>query len=227
MAALALSQRTARYAGLDPDALWNAGMAAVISAFVTSRVLLVAFNWQSFLHHPFLVLALPSFTSTGVLLTGLFMIAYLRWRRLPLAATLDAAAPCVALFWWLIGIGHFFSGERDGMPAGPGSVANRLFRAVIEPVEIYTIALAGALCVALLAILFTRPRRGTTGGVALLLAGCGVFFIDFLRLPSQMLASSWLDPVQVLGVAMAVVGASVLCRAVKWSEKRKEFSNAV
>jgi phosphatidylglycerol:prolipoprotein diacylglycerol transferase len=234
MAALALSQKTAWYAGLDPDAVWNAGMAAVVSAFVISRGLLIAFNWHSFLEYPVLVMALPSLTSTGVLLTGLFMLAYLRWRRLPLIPFLDAIAPCAALLWWLLVIGEYLAGERDGMPVEPGSFAGRLFGSAIQPVELYTLALAGALCVLLLAVMLTRPLCGVTGGVALALAGAGVFFIDFFRLPSQLLPDSWLDPVQALGIVMAVLGSLLLYRAirrsertVRWSEKRNETTDAV
>jgi phosphatidylglycerol:prolipoprotein diacylglycerol transferase len=96
MAALAFSQITARYADLDGAALWDAGLTGMIAVFVISRVLLVVFNLHSFLMYPVLLLAVPSLTSTGVLLTAAFLVVYLRRKRLPLLAVLDASAPCAA-----------------------------------------------------------------------------------------------------------------------------------
>ncbi len=93
MGALALSQRTARYAGLAPEAVWNAGMTAIVSAFVISRLLLIAFNPHSFLQYPLLILALPSLTTTGIFITALFMLGFIRWCKLPLLPLLDATAP--------------------------------------------------------------------------------------------------------------------------------------
>ena len=137
MAALALSQRTARYTGLDPEAVWNAGITAVASAFVISRLLLIAFNLQSFLQYPLLMMSLPSLTSTGVLLTSLFMLFYLHWRRLPLLTVLDTVAPIAALLWAFVSLGRVAEGTKDGMPTHlPWGVGDRVLGAV-HPVEIY------------------------------------------------------------------------------------------
>jgi len=147
MSAFALSQRTARHAGLNPDAVWNALMTAVISAFVISRLLLIAFNLHNFLEYPLLMIGLPSLTSTGVLLTSLFMLLYLRWRRLPLPAFLDAVAPCAALLWAFVNLGRIAQGTREGMPAHlPWGVGDAQLGRV-HPVEMYTVVAASALCI--------------------------------------------------------------------------------
>ncbi len=65
MAALFLSLRTAATVGLSPDKLWNAGLFAILSAFILSRLLLVLTNLQTFLAYPILLLTVPSLTATG------------------------------------------------------------------------------------------------------------------------------------------------------------------
>src|SRR5665213_3854163 len=47
IAALWLSQRTAPRVGLPANKLWDAGVIAVIAAFVASRVLLIAFDFRA------------------------------------------------------------------------------------------------------------------------------------------------------------------------------------
>ncbi len=222
MAALALSQRTARYAHLAPEAVWNAGMTAVVAAFVVSRLLLVAFNLNSFLQYPLLVLALPSLTSLGILLTALFMLAYIRWSRLPLLRLLDAAAPCASLLWAFLSLGHLLDGTRDGiathLPWGQDTF--------VHPVEVYSFIAASLVCLLLLRLLHARYVEGETTGFGLLLAGLAIFFIDFFRLPSDLLSEAWphapLDPSQIIGVAMLLTGIALLRRAAAQAPLREK-----
>ena len=102
-------------------------MAAIVSAFVISRLLLIAFNFSSFLRQPLLILALPSLTTVGIVLTAFFMLGYLRWRSLPLLPFLDAIAPCAALLWIFLSLGLYFEGTRDGMPSHWSSSAESGF----------------------------------------------------------------------------------------------------
>jgi phosphatidylglycerol---prolipoprotein diacylglyceryl transferase len=224
LAALGLSQRTARYAGIHGDALWDVGMTAMIAAFVISRVLLVVFNLHSFLLYPTLLLAVPSLTTTGVLLTAAFLLVYLRRRRLPLLAVLDASAPCAALIWGFVNLGRIVEGTKDGMPTSlPWGVGDRMLGAV-HPVEDYTLVGAAALCLLLLGLL---PRKGYTGettAIGLLLAGVAVFFLDFFRLPSNLTANlhdAWVDPAQGLGLAMTATGCALVLTASSKSSKGK------
>ena len=213
LAALGLSQRTARYAGIDGEALWDAGVTAMIAAFVISRVLLVAFNLHSFLLYPTLLLAVPSLTSTGVLLTAAFLLVYLRRRRLPLLTVLDASAPCAALIWGFVNLGRIVEGTKDGMPTTlPWGVGDRMLGAV-HPVEVYTLLAAVGLCLALLGLLRQRGYTGETTAIGLLIAGVAVFFLDFFRLPSNLTAdlhNAWLDPAQGLGLAMTAAGCALV-----------------
>jgi phosphatidylglycerol:prolipoprotein diacylglycerol transferase len=231
MAALALCQRTARYASLDPTALWDAGLTGMIAAFVISRLLLIVFNFHSFLTYPVLLMAVPSLTSTGILLTAAFMVLYLRRKRLPLLAVLDASAPCAALIWAFVNLGRIAEGTKDGMPstlpwaiaAGmpspmPGSMPGSMYSAMhagVHPVELYTVLVALALCALLFSLLRRRDYTGRTTALGLLTAGVAVFFLDFFRLPSDLFPDShtaWLDPAQVLALGMILVGSVLVFR---------------
>jgi phosphatidylglycerol:prolipoprotein diacylglycerol transferase len=227
MAALGLSQRTARYAGLKAEAVWDAGVAAVVAAFVISRLLLVVFNLRSFVADPWLVLALPSLTGSGVLLTAIFMLGYVRWRRLPLLRLLDAAAPCGALLWAFLSLGRVVDGTREGMRAGGSGF--------VHPVELYACFAAALVCVVLLRVLLLargRSGEGLTAGLGLGLAGVAIFFIDFFRLPSDLLSEAWpnapLDPSQIMGVAMLLTGIALARRAAAPAPMREnEATDAV
>jgi phosphatidylglycerol---prolipoprotein diacylglyceryl transferase len=209
MASLALSQRSARYANIDGAALWDAGMTGMIAAFVISRLLLIVFNLHSFLMYPVLLMAVPSLTTTGVLLTAAFMLVYLRRKRLPLLAMLDASAPCAALIWAFVNLGRIAEGTKDGMPTTlPWAVGDRMLGGV-HPVELYTLLVALALCAALFGLLRRRDYTGRTTAIGLLTAGVAVFFLDFFRLPSDLYPSSqtaWLDPAQILALGMIAAG---------------------
>ncbi len=74
VAAVGLSLKTARMAGLASEQVWDAGLFAVMVAFVCSRLLLVAGNFSAFLKMPGTLLALPSFTALGMVITGLVVV---------------------------------------------------------------------------------------------------------------------------------------------------------
>jgi phosphatidylglycerol---prolipoprotein diacylglyceryl transferase len=80
----------------------------------------------------------------------------------------------------------------------------------VHPVEVYTLLVALALCVVLLGLLARRRYTGETTAIALMIAGVAIFFLDFFRLPSDLLPNpqtAWLDPAQMVGLAMLGVGA--------------------
>ncbi len=169
----------------------------------------MVFNLHSFLMYPALLLAVPSLTTTGMLLTAAFMVLYLRRKRLPLLAVLDASAPCAALIWAFANLGRILEGTKDGMPTTlPWAIGDRMLGAV-HPVELYTVLVASALCAALFGLLRRRGYTGTTTAIGLLTAGVAVFFLDFFRLPSDLLPDSqtaWLDPAQFLALGMIAAG---------------------
>jgi phosphatidylglycerol:prolipoprotein diacylglycerol transferase len=224
MAALALSLRTAAIVGLSPDRLWNAGLFVLLSAFVLSRVLLVVMYLHAFLTYPILLLAVPSLTPLGLLLTGVVTVLYLRVRRLPLLITLDAWAPCATLVWAFLALGHFAEGSDPGLPTAlPWGVAMIADGIRLHPAALYAVIVALLLTVALLRRLGHRRYRGDTAAFALATVGVTQFLLTFLRQPdpSAELLGNLLDPIQWVALGMIVVAGVI------WLQPRKLVSHAV
>ena len=209
MAALTLCQVTARLVRLDATAVWDAGLAMVFAAFVISRALLVIGSWRSFLQAPLLVLALPSLNDTGILLTAIATVIYLRIKHIPLLSFLDAIAPCFALVWAFLSLGEILAGTRDGMPTTSLLSIHDSINGRVQPIEFYTLLLALLLCGVLIRYLPERHASGLGCSLGLVLSGAAVFLLDFLRVPSVLFAAAILDPVQWLGLAMIVVGLAL------------------
>jgi len=213
VAALWLSQRTAKLVGISAEKLWDAGMFAVIAAFIASRLLLVTMDFRAFLRFPVLVLSLPSLTYSGMLLTGVLVWIYLRWKKLPVLDVLDAWAPCAAVLAAVLSLGHYVEGTDAGMPTRlpwgvvtPGdSVLGK-----VHPVEIYTLLAALGMCELLLIRLKRRQRAGQVAGLALAAGGAISFLLDMLRQPVDSFGGAWLDPSQWVAMAAIVVGVGIL-----------------
>lgn len=209
MAALTLCQVTARLVKLNATAVWDAMLTIVFAAFVISRLLLVAGSFRSFLASPLLVLMLPSLNDTGILLTAIFAVGYLRWRKLPLLGFLDAMAPCFALVWAFLSLGNILEGTKDGMPTRFLFAVRDGVSKGVHPVEFYTLVVALIICGVLVRALPGRRHAGLGCALGLMLVGGAVYLLDFLRLPSALFVAAMLDPVQWLGLAMVVVGCSL------------------
>jgi phosphatidylglycerol---prolipoprotein diacylglyceryl transferase len=215
VAALALSQRTARFVGITAEKLWDAGLFTTIAAFLVSRMLLVATDPQAFLKYPLLVMSLPSLTYGGMALTGLLVGIYLRWKRLPLLDVLDAWGPCAALLGAVLSLGHYFEGTDAGMPTRlpwgivtPGdTVLGR-----VHPVQLYALVAWLVLCVVLLQRLSRRLRKGEIAGYGLLAGGVISFALDMLRQPVDSFGDGWLDPSQWIALGAIMIGVAILAR---------------
>jgi phosphatidylglycerol---prolipoprotein diacylglyceryl transferase len=214
MAALTLSLRTAATLGLNPEAMWNAGLFTLLAAFVLSRLLLVASNLSNFLHYPILLLMVPSLTVTGLLLTALVTAIYLRLRHLPLLPTLDAWAAPATLIWAFLALGHFAEGSDPGLPstlpwalAIPPDTAPRL-----HPVPLYAALAAAFITIALLRELPRRHHPGTITAAALAAAGVAQFLLTFVRQPNPypVPLGNLLDPIQWIALGMILTAALIL-----------------
>ena len=224
MAALSLSLRTAVVVGLSPDRMWNAGLFVLLSAFVLSRLLLVIMYLHAFLTYPILLLAVPSLTPLGLLLTAVATVLYLRMRRLPLLATLDAWAPCATLVWVFLALGHFAEGSDPGLPTAlPWGIAMFPGAARQHPVALYAAIVGLALTVALFLQLRRRQRAGETAALAFAAVGIAQFMLTFLRQPAMDAASPGgiLDPVQWVALGMIVIAGLI------WLQPRKLVLDAV
>ncbi len=224
MLALALSLRTAAIVGLNPDSLWNAGLFAIIAAFVLSRLLLVATNLHTFLAYPILLLMVPSLTPLGILLTVIATAIYLRLHALPLLAALDAWAPCATLAWAFLALGHFAEGSDPGLPSTlRWAVPIPATSLRMHPVALYAALAAAIVTAVLLRHLSRRTRAGDTFALALLLSGLTQFLLTFLRQPtySETRLGTLLDPIQWVALGMIVTAALL------WRQPRRLVAHAL
>ena len=212
LAAAYLSLRTARVAGVSPDEVWNAGLFAVFAAFVASRVLLVLFNFRSFLSAPILLLMVPSLTAAGLGLAAVAVGVYLRWKRLPIFAVLDAWAAPGTLVWAFLAMGHLAEGSDPGLPSRLG-LRTSLAGYREQPVALYAAVLALGLTVVLYRLVRRTQGAEKVAGAGLVLAGVVQFGLTFLRMPyvyAPGSAMGWLDPVQWVALGMVVMGGGLI-----------------
>ena len=211
MAALALSERTARLAGADPVKLWDAGVFTAIAAFVVSRLVLAAEYWNNFKTFPILLLTVPSLTATGLLLTAMVSAAWLWWKRVPLLRALDAWAPCAMVVWGFLALGHFAEGSDPGMvnklPWAMPTARGDVLRA--HPVALYVAFAAFSLAIMAMRLLRTGKKPGAAAGRTMAGAGLAQFVITFVRQPGQMLPGG-LEALQWVGLGMMVVGIALI-----------------
>jgi phosphatidylglycerol---prolipoprotein diacylglyceryl transferase len=219
MAALSLSLRTATAVGLDPEKLWNAGLFAILSAFILSRLLLVVTNLHSFRAYPILLLMVPSLTATGLLLTVIVTVLYLRLRHLPLLDTLDAWSPCATLVWAFLALGHLAEGSDAGLPTNlPWGLRIPPDSIRLHPVALYAAIAAVFYTVALLRQLPRRERSGDTLVLALVYTGVIQFVLTFFRQPNVLAGSPLfdiLDPIQWISLGMILISGLILLQPRK------------
>jgi len=213
MAALALSLRTAVLAGLSPDKLWDAGLFMLLSAFVLSRLLLIAASPNSFLAYPLLLLTLPSLNATGILLTLVATAIYLRIKQLPILDTLDAWSPCATVAWAFLALGHFAEGTDAGLPTTlPWGVGIPPDTTPLHPVALYAALAAAVLTAILLRRLRHRQHPGNTFAMAMAATGTTQFLLSFFRQPYPYLEPNpkLLDPIQWIALGMIFLAGLVL-----------------
>jgi phosphatidylglycerol:prolipoprotein diacylglycerol transferase len=213
LAALWLSLRTAPPAGLPPDKLWDAGVFAVIAAFVISRVMdfllfLVIEHGQNTLSFREL-LGFSSISYFSLLVTAIPVMLWLRIKHLPLLRVMDAWSPCALLLWAALSFAEAASGGGLGLPTHlPWGVHTSTSPGLhVHPVAIYTALIALALCAALLHLIRRMHSPGHIAGVALIASGIASFLLGMLRLPEQPLAHTWLDASQWISLAGVGLGS--------------------
>jgi phosphatidylglycerol:prolipoprotein diacylglycerol transferase len=214
LAALWLSLRTAPTRELDPDALWDAGVFAIVAAFVLSRLL--GFVLLLTIEHGRLsfsfrdVLRFSSISYLSLLVTAMAVLVWLRWKHLPLLRTMDAWAPCGALLWSALSLADAASGTGGGLPTRLRwgvRVAGSSAGTRVHPVALYTAAAALALCGALIALLRRLHVPGRVASIGLIAAGALAFLLDMLRVPEQPLTQNLLDVSQWLALLAILLGA--------------------
>jgi len=213
IAALWLSLKAARMVGVASEQLWDAGLFAVMAAFVCSRLLLIVGDVHAFLRLPLVMLALPSFTYGGMVLTAVAVVVYVRWKGLALLKVADAWAPCAAVLAAMLSLGRFFEGTEAGMPTRLpwGTIAAESGGSVrLHPVAVYAAIASVALVGLLMQLLKRKMRDGVVAGVALMAGGAVGFLLDMITQPVEMRAGAWLDPQQWMAVGAMLAGGLML-----------------
>jgi phosphatidylglycerol:prolipoprotein diacylglycerol transferase len=209
IAAIWLSQYTAKFAGVSPQKLWDAGVFLVASAFVLSRLLLIAQDFHAFLRYPLIMLSLPSLTYGGMALTAVATLLYIRFTHMPMLATLDAWAPCAAVLAAVLALAHFVEGTEAGMPTllpwgvvTPGdSVMGR-----VHPVQIYGMIVALVLGAYLLFRLSRPHVAGEVAAAALAFGGLMAFLLEMFTQPAESQSNTLLEPSQYIALASILIG---------------------
>ncbi|QEE27211.1 hypothetical protein FTW19_03795 [Terriglobus albidus] len=231
IAAMAMGHRVARRSGVDPEKFWDLGFFAVITVFVLSRLELVLVNWKVFLQSPAIVLALPTVSTLGLLLTALICLLYMRRNGMHVLKTLDAAGICATLLLVFVHLGDFLSGDDVGLATL--SFPGRLQRGqgAFAHVGLHPVALYAALASLLIffTLLWFLPRRGQAGevfGLALGLGAIARFWVDCYRMETifEIATPFGLDPDQVVMVVVMLVAAAFW---LKWPTKKQENAHAL
>jgi phosphatidylglycerol:prolipoprotein diacylglycerol transferase len=216
VAALWLSLHTALHAGLPPEKLWDAGVFAMIAAFVISRamdflLLLVIEHGQNTLSFREL-LSFSSISYLSLLVTVVPVMFWLRSRHLPLLRVMDAWAPCGVLLWAALSLADAASGNGLGLPTHlPWGVrAGTSSGLRVHPVALYGALIALVLCAALLHLIRRMHSSGQIAGIALIVTGTASFLLDMLRMPEPPLAHTWLDASQWISLAGIGLGSCLL-----------------
>lgn len=209
---LSLGARIARRAGIDGDHVWNWGFISALGGLIVARLAYVARFPQPYLQSPLSVLSprpgtwMPAAGLVGGIIVGYL---YLRSRRVPLGAFVDAVAPALAFGWAVYAFANFMAGDAYGTPSNlPWAV--EMWGQKRHPVQLYEMGAA------LLAVLwlFGRPRevgRGAWGWRLLLAYSLSRLFLESFRGDSTLV----LD-----GYRLAQVGALVGALVALWGLSR-------
>ena len=217
LGALWLSSLTARRAGLSADRVWDAGEFAVAATFVVSRIMgaiLFLVIEHGHITLSFMdVISFASISYSSLVVTALLVIAWLRWRKLPLLRVMDAWAAPAALLWSALSLADAATGAQVGMPTHlPWGVAARGASADlrVHPVAMYFALAALLLCGALYVLMRRVAVRGRIAATALIAGGVVGFVLDMLRAPERPGAQTLLETAQWIGLCGVAAGMILL-----------------
>ena len=246
LAALVLSQRTARIVGVDPGKVWNLCILSLFAALAAARLLLVAANWSVLRSHPAWVLGLamvhhPLLAGAGALAGACCAAWYARHSKLPFRATADALAPPLAAGLAFEQLGALAAGSGYGADAG-----RRLGWAVtytnplaaiwsgtplgipLHPVQAYAALAFFALAVLLWVWLPLERRRGDVAGLWLMGAGVAIYGTEIWRdwEGRGSLLHGAINGPQIASIFLVLAGALTLRETKNAPRERKGAPNA-
>jgi phosphatidylglycerol---prolipoprotein diacylglyceryl transferase len=226
--ALFLAQRTARIAKINPTHVWNLCVIALFAALVGQRLLLVVINWSDLRLHPRWMLGLamihhPLLAGAGAFAGVVAAAAYVRWQRMPLAATADALVAPLSLGMACEQLGALMAGSGFGTETTVRwavTYTNQLaalwsgtpLGVPLHPVQAYAALAFLTLSVLLLVVPPARRRPGDVAGMWLLGTGAIIFITELWRDPQGRgtLLKGAVDGPQIAAILLVLAGGVVL-----------------
>lgn len=217
LAGALLMRHYTRRAGISDEDLWHVLGWALVGGLVGMRVAWVLGHWRE-MHSPLEFFAIwhGGMSLLGGLIGGMAVgVPLARRRGLPLLATLDMAAPGMALGIMIGRVSDLIIGDHLGKPTGlpwgfryvgadhplDGAPA---IGTVVHPVALYDVISTAVLLLVLL--WFMRRPRAPGSAFALFVLWYGVFRLlsDFLRT----------DPVRLFGLTGSQLAAAIIVGCV-------------
>jgi phosphatidylglycerol:prolipoprotein diacylglycerol transferase len=203
---LEVGSRVARRLGLDGDHIYNAGLYALLTGLIASRLGHVIAFWPAYRTQPLEIVGLNTralLPWPGVAAALIVAGWYVYRRKLPWAAMLDAAATGALAAIAVASLGAFLGGENIGAVANaPWAVS--FWGVKRHPAQIYE-ALAA---VVVLAATLSAVRRSAGPGAAAWLAALGYGLSRWLLEPFRADSAMILNGVrawQAAGLALALI----------------------
>lgn len=221
---LSLIRREARQLRQDPEQLVNLGFVLIICGVLGARLGYVLYHWPDFSGH--LLDIINPFQSEQFGIVGLNLqggliggflagLLYLKWKKMPLAASLDAVVPAVGFGIFLARIGCYMNGCCFGTPTDgpfgvhfpPSSAAHSVFGAdAVHPTQLYSSAYGLLLMLGLMWVNRHWYRPGRSVGLFLLAEAAFRLLIEPLRYYEEAM---WIE-IAGLEITYNVLAAAVM-----------------
>jgi phosphatidylglycerol:prolipoprotein diacylglycerol transferase len=216
---LAMAERTAKWLGLDPEAMSGLVTAGLIAGLIGARLTFVALYWSAYQDN-LLGIIWPinsGFNSLGGIFFGAAaMFFYGRHKRMELAPTLDGLAPILVTGLIVISLADFLGGPGFGTNTdAPWGISQ--FDVRRHPVQLYEI---GVGLLALLMWWIMRARREFDGQLFLVTVAVycfGRLFLDTFRANAWISGDGW-HFIQIICLILTVTSLTLLARGSQSAE---------
>ena len=224
LAALAITLRLARRAGLPPDKITNLAVYCAMAGIIGAKLFMFLFDIGDYIRDPARIFSLETLQAAGVFHGGfiaafLFAALYMRRQKLALFPTMDAFAPGIALGQSIGRLGCFAAGccwgKECNLPWGvrfhSDFAAPVPLNKTLHPVQLYE----SAADLIIFGILYRRFGRlhsaGQVIGLYLVLYSTARFVIEFYREHEQALVGPF-SLTQWIALGLLVLGVGILLR---------------
>jgi phosphatidylglycerol:prolipoprotein diacylglycerol transferase len=207
--------KRAKSKGLNPDALFSMGIAALIFGFIGAKLLFCIVELDSFIKDPWSVLSGQGFVVYGGIIFGvLAAFVYCRIKKLSFLEYLDLAIPSVAIAQGFGRIGCFLAGCCYGSQTD--SFLGVIFQHSqfapngVKLIPTQLLSSGGDFLIALVLILYAKkqPKNGRVGALYLVLYSVGRFIIEFFRSDDRGAVGA-LSTSQFVSIIMLALGVAM------------------